>query len=121
MKQIHYLFDFVFSLYKLFPAYISAKNTGSLVNSFVEVKILIPFPSFTSPSPSSGGMVDLSTISSSLSAFSVSSSDSSLSPFSVSLCDSSPIHHASYPSSSITFLDLFVATIFFFIFFFQVH
>ena len=42
-----------FSLYELFPPLASANNTGSLVNSFFEVKILIPFPFFAiSSSPS---------------------------------------------------------------------
>ena len=45
------------NLYELFPAFICANNTGSLVNSLFGVNILNPFPPFTScSSPSSGGI-----------------------------------------------------------------
>ena len=45
-----------FNLHELFPAFICANNTGSLVNSLFGVKILIPFISFVSSSLSSYGV-----------------------------------------------------------------
>ena len=54
IKWIHYLPNFL-SLHELFPASVSANNTGSLVNSLFEVSILQPVPSFTSSSLFSGG------------------------------------------------------------------
>ena len=53
-----------FNLLELFPAFICASNIGSLVNNIFGVKICYPFPSFTSSSPSSGGMSYKSTDSS---------------------------------------------------------
>ena len=62
---------------ELFPAFICAKNTGSLINSLFGVKVFHPFPSFTSSSLSSGGGMDGISITSSSSHASVFSSDSS--------------------------------------------
>ena len=42
---------FHFLVYLLFPAFISANNTGSLINNLFGVKIFIPFSSFNSSSP----------------------------------------------------------------------
>ena len=40
----------------MLPAFIYANNIGRLVISLFGVEIFNPFPSFTSPSPSSGDM-----------------------------------------------------------------
>ena len=55
----------LFYLFELFPVFICANNTGSLINSLFEVNIFNPFPYFISSSPSSTGMSDKSTDSSS--------------------------------------------------------
>ena len=45
-----------FNLYELFTAFICDNNIVSLVNCLFGVKIFIPFPSFTSSAPYSGGI-----------------------------------------------------------------
>ena len=66
----------LFNLHEMFLAFICANNIRSLVNYLFGVKSFNSFPSFTSSSPSSGGISDKST-DSSLSLFLVVSADSS--------------------------------------------
>ena len=42
-------------MYELFPTFICANNTGSMVNSFLGVSTFIHVSSFTSSSSTSGG------------------------------------------------------------------
>ena len=46
IQKMQYLSDFGFRLYVLFPTFICANDTRSLVNSLFGVKILIPVPIF---------------------------------------------------------------------------
>ena len=50
----HILLISFFSLHELFPAFINANNTGSLVNSLFVVNMFNCFPSFTYSALSSG-------------------------------------------------------------------
>ena len=60
IKKYSILSDFIFNLYELFPDFICANNVGGLVNNLFGVKIVNPFPSFTSSSPCSGEISGIS-------------------------------------------------------------
>ena len=56
-----FVFVFFFSLCELFPAFICANNTGSLVKSLFGVEVFNLFLFFTFSSPSSSGMCSILT------------------------------------------------------------